>query len=284
MVRGLCCDINKLEVARNAKEHDEKLIIDFEQNLCYGLLVLSEIMKDHLAFRRECILTAFSLRPDQKLYSKVVEVAQESGFTKSESSLDAKDQIYKREWNPDLKEFDRKSQDLVVSLNKGFGKAPTKLRANTVLCEKKQRNLEGLISIQGDLVTEAKNYNPVKPPLESLSASTLGLKKKLVEDLLIMLNAPRWHLLSWVMDWPQLEEQCQALLQNPEIRIPTKELKYLVIDYTQFDEWSSEEEVTTTTGIGKYYVPTFISSIKIKEPISQKSNNIKLKTNKILAI
>ena len=100
------------------------------------------------------------------------------------------------------------------SLGKGFGKAPTKLRANTILCEKKHRNLEALISIQGDLVTEASNYDPVKAPLKSLTAKALGLSNtKLMDDLLIIIDGPRWHLLTWVLDWPKLEEQCQALLR-----------------------------------------------------------------------
>ena len=114
----------------------------------------------------------------------------------------------------DPNEFDQDSQALMESLGKGFGKAPTKLRANTVLCEKKHRNLEGLISIQGDLVTEAKNYDPVKAPLKSLTAKALGLSNtKLMDDLLIIIDGPRWHLLTWVLDWPKLEEQCQALLR-----------------------------------------------------------------------
>ena len=251
MVRGLCCDINKLEVARST--NDEAMIKHSEKNLSYGLWTLAEIMKDNLTFRRECILTAFSLNPNHDLFREITQLAQESGFTQL-NLIDSKDQVYKHDWNPKAEEFDDQSRDLMEALKKGFGKAPTKVRANTVLCEKKDRNLEGLISIQGDLITEAKNYNPVKAPLQSLTASALGIKNpRLVDDLLITIDAPRWHLLSWVLDWPQLEEQCQALLRNPDIRRPTKELKYLVIDYTQFDEWSSEEEITATTGIEKGY-------------------------------
>ena len=181
------------------------------------------------------------------------------------------------------------------SLGKGFGKAPTKLRANTILCEKKHRNLEALISIQGDLVTEASNYDPVKAPLKSLTAKALGLSNtKLMDDLLIIIDGPRWHLLTWVLDWPKLEEQCQALLRynllnknqntykaiwnsnwtffyrDPNIRRPTKELKYLVIDYTQFDEWSSEEEVTFNTGIEKGYENWVHIESDEDEPIVEK--------------
>ena len=63
----------------------------------------------------------------------------------------------------------------------------------------------------------------------------------------------RWHLLSWVMDWPDLEKTCLKLLDNPGLRVPSEELKYLNIDYTQFDEWSSDEEITIYTGIEKGY-------------------------------
>ena len=75
----------------------------------------------------------------------------------------------------------------------------------------------------------------------------------MTDDLLIVISAPRWHLLSWVMDWPELERTCLKLLNNPELRLPSEELKYLNIDYTQFDEWSSDEEVTIYTGIEKGY-------------------------------
>ena len=54
----------------------------------------------------------------------------------------------------------------------------------------------------------------------------------------IMIIVSRWHLLSWVMDWPELERKCVKLLEDPSIRLPQQELKYLNIDYTQFDEWS----------------------------------------------
>ena len=55
------------------------------------------------------------------------------------------------------------------------------------------------------------------------------------------------------MDWPSLEQKCKELLENPDIRKQDSELKYLVIDYTQFDDWSSEEDMLEhqNYGIGK---------------------------------
>merc|ERR1712126_310972 len=109
--------------------------------------------------------------------------------------------------------------------------------------KKRTRNLDALISIQGNLVTEAANYDPLSLPLSSFTAQKLNLHPRTVKDLLICINSPRWHLLSWVMDWPSLEQKCRELLENPDIRKQDSELKYLVIDYTQFDDWSSEEDM-----------------------------------------
>jgi len=133
-----------------------------------------------------------------------------------------------------------------------LGRANTKLRTNKIN-KKKFRNLEGILSIQGELITEASNYNPLDQPCKSLSHDNLGLSKDITDDLLIVIAAPRWHLLSWVMDWSELEATCAKLLANPSIREPSEELKFLNIDYTQFDEWSSDEEVTIYTGIEKGY-------------------------------
>ena len=92
IVRGLCCDINKLEVARVSNE--DGLVKTTESSLSWGLQTLAEVMRDHLTFKRECILTAFSLTPNQDLYKKIVMLAQESGFStaevKSEESEAAK--------------------------------------------------------------------------------------------------------------------------------------------------------------------------------------------------
>ena len=133
-----------------------------------------------------------------------------------------------------------------------YGRAETKLGKN--FKKKKQfRNLEGLLSIQGELITEAENYDPTVQPCQSLSPEALGLSPEITSDLMILISAPRWHLLSWVLEWPELQRTCAKLLANPSIRIPSEELKFLNIDYTQFDEWSSDEEVTIYTGIEKGY-------------------------------
>ena len=82
------------------------------------------------------------------------------------------------------------------------------------------------------------------------------MPERTLGDVLTCISAPRWHLLSWVLDWPTLQDRCSGLLKDPESRLPggiKRELKYLVIDYTQFEEWSSEEEILFNNG--EYPVP-----------------------------
>ena len=101
-----------------------------------------------LAFRRECILTAFSLTPREDLFKQIEDLAQHSGFKKDTKSEDMEIDNFDLK-NINHTEFEGLCQDFIESLQKGFGTASTKLRVNSVLVEKKERNLEGLISIQG---------------------------------------------------------------------------------------------------------------------------------------
>lgn len=138
-------------------------------------------------------------------------------------------------------DFDSEVTSFISSLEKGNYMRTS--YSGRLKDKKRTRNLDALISIQGDLVTEAANYDPVALPVSSFTAQKLKLHPRTVADLLICINSSRWHLLSWVMDWTSLEQKCRELLENPEIRKQDSELKYLVIDYTQFDDWSSEEDM-----------------------------------------
>lgn len=82
-------------------------------------------------------------------------------------------------------------------------------------------------------------------------------------------NMFRWHLLSWVLEWPELQRTCAKLLANPSLRVPSEELKFLHIDYTQFDEWSSDEEVTIYTGIEKGYEQWLEVEEEKEEPVEE---------------
>ncbi len=193
-VRGLSADINMLEVARFAK--DGAAITEIEQSLSLGIQWLSDVFTDNLTVARECVLTAFSLTPTEKLFKQIVKLAKDSGFVavKDEpmDGLEAEKKFGEKiDWDQD---FDKVCDSFVESLNRGYSKAATKVRADTILEERKVRNLEALTSLQGDILTKAKNYNPVQTPLGTMSAKVLGLNKKLVNDLQSVIIDPRWQV------------------------------------------------------------------------------------------
>ncbi|XP_012277290.1 uncharacterized protein LOC105698028 isoform X2 [Orussus abietinus] len=106
-----------------------------------------------------------------------------------------------------------------------------------------ERTLDALILIKGDAVTGSANYDEKSVPNQVLDADKLGLSPQLCDDLAVVLSSPRYHMLSWVLDWNELSGLCERYLENAEeMRNTNKELKYLNIDYSQFKDWPSEDE------------------------------------------
>ncbi|XP_034944742.1 LOW QUALITY PROTEIN: formin-J-like [Chelonus insularis] len=106
-----------------------------------------------------------------------------------------------------------------------------------------ERTLDALILIKGDAVTGSANYDEKSVPNQVLDSENLGLSPQLCDDLAVVLSSPRFHILSWVLDWSELSGLCEKYLENAEeMRNTNKELKYLNIDYSQFKDWPSEDD------------------------------------------
>ncbi|XP_066586072.1 streptococcal hemagglutinin-like [Prorops nasuta] len=106
-----------------------------------------------------------------------------------------------------------------------------------------ERTLDALILIKGEAVTGSANYDEKSVPNQVLDAEKLGLSPQLCDDLAVVLSSPRYHMLSWVLDWKELNSLCERYLENAEeMRNTNKELKYLNIDYSQFKDWPSEDD------------------------------------------
>jgi hypothetical protein len=71
-------------------------------------------------------------------------------------------------------------------------------------------------------MTQAANYDPVRLPLQTLTPKLLRLPKSVVNDLLVVVESPRWHLLTWVLEWHTLEERCISLMANPDLKNPAQ--------------------------------------------------------------
>lgn len=118
-----------------------------------------------------------------------------------------------------------------------------------------ERTLDALILIKGDAVTGSANYDERSVPSQVLDGEKLGLSPQLCDDLAVVLSSPRYHMLSWVLDWKELKTLCERYLENAEeMRNTNKELKYLNIDYSQFKDWPSEDDAKDVFfGIEKGY-------------------------------
>lgn len=120
------------------------------------------------------------------------------------------------------------------------GKPPEK---NKTSSRNVERTLDALILIKGDAVTGSANYDEKSVPNQVLDGEKLGLSPQLCDDLAVVLSSPRYHMLSWVLDWKELNSLCERYLENAEeMRNTNKELKYLNIDYSQFKDWPSEDD------------------------------------------
>ncbi|XP_047355373.1 serine-rich adhesin for platelets-like isoform X1 [Vespa velutina] len=121
--------------------------------------------------------------------------------------------------------------------------------------ENVERTLDALILIKGEAVTGSANYDEKSVPNQVLDAEKLGLSPQLCDDLSVVLSSPRYHMLSWVLDWKELNNLCERYLENAEeMRNTNKELKYLNIDYSQFKDWPSEDDTKDVFfGIEKGY-------------------------------
>ncbi|XP_036149144.1 uncharacterized protein LOC105836382 isoform X2 [Monomorium pharaonis] len=127
--------------------------------------------------------------------------------------------------------------------------------SSTTLGKNVERTLDALILIKGDAVTGSANYDEKSVPSQVLDGEKLGLSPQLCDDLAVVLSSPRYHMLSWVLDWKELKNLCERYLENAEeMRNTNKELKYLNIDYSQFKDWPSEDDTKDVFfGIEKGY-------------------------------
>ncbi|EFN73920.1 hypothetical protein EAG_10024 [Camponotus floridanus] len=105
-----------------------------------------------------------------------------------------------------------------------------------------ERTLDTLNLIKSETVIGSVNYDEKSVPSQVLDGEKLGLSPQLCDDLAVVLNSPRFNLLSWVLDWTELKNSCEQYLENEEMRNTNKELKYLNIDYSQFKDWPSEDD------------------------------------------
>ncbi|CAH1394390.1 unnamed protein product [Nezara viridula] len=202
-VKSLCIElyIRGFTTNINLIEHhksssDDEKILKAEILLSHSFLELSEILCDNIIIYKECLLTAFSLYPTKDCLKRLEKAALLCGSCKNESS-------------------DLKDQDNIWN------------NCKNVSCILKNKKTE-------EQFIEAVNG------LNILNSELLGLAPHLCDDLSTVLSNPRCQTLSWSLGWMILKKKCEdyltAYFDKEKRNNRNPELKYLNIDYSQFEK------------------------------------------------
>ena len=235
--RGLNMDLNmaeivkaRLEQEKDKKEEAAKTLKLLDGSMAEAYRDLATVLRDHDIWYRECILTSFSLVPSHSLLYEIDKcadranaltgedaeklplttngVGEEEGVADESLSSDAIIAWDTFEPSKDMDKFNDYCQALETSLQTvSFSKGCAKLKKDgtkpptdsTVTGIQTENTLDGLLSIEGSVLTSSLTYDPLADPMSAFCMNEVPMK--LISDLLIVVNSPRWHLLSWVHPW-----------------------------------------------------------------------------------
>lgn len=215
-IRALTTDMNNLESQKS--DDDSEKVEETTKRLANGFSNLADILKDNVQVSRECALTAFSLQPTLDRLRKIEELARLSGFNVLDTG-----QIWECKLHPPIT-----SSDDICWICNTCGKW---------MCK---RNLDLRLTTNFAL-NEALNFEQ------------LGISSQLCDDLAVVLNGPRYHLLSWLLRWEDLHRLCEMYLNDMErTKNLVTELKFVDIDYSMFVS-VKREPVDELAGIERGY-------------------------------
>lgn len=79
---------------------------------------------------------------------------------------------------------------------------------------------------------------------EALRPEKLGLDPLLCDDLAVLLSCPKYHLLSWLLSWPDLHRMCVMYLRDPQsVKNIVKDLQFAEPDYSLYMNQIKEEPI-----------------------------------------
>ncbi|KAF5289285.1 hypothetical protein FQR65_LT11906 [Abscondita terminalis] len=216
-IRALTTDMNVLERQKN--EDNIEKVAETSERLAHGFLRLADVLNEHIKVSRECVLTAFSLKPTQSTLDRIVNLAKDTGYEVLDTG-----QNWKCKLHPPIDSSD----DVCYKCNE-CGEYMSKLELKSPL------NTNTALS-------------------EALTEEQLGLSPQLCDDLVVVLSSPRYQLFSWLVQWKDLHRLCVLYLDDPErTKNIVTELKFVDIDYSMFASVKREPEDEEVNGIERGY-------------------------------
>ncbi|XP_053636193.1 serine-rich adhesin for platelets isoform X2 [Cherax quadricarinatus] len=166
--------------------------------------------------------------------------------------LQTKDVIVGDEGSEISVHVETRNKEDVDSMDKFYKSTENFIEQLSQETPKKSSHLR-LTNLSETLLSQCRKFDVLTHTNQVLDADQLGLTKELCDDLAVVLSSPRWQVLSWMRDWSELSKICERYLNDADsAKNTTKELKYLNIDYSQFQNMPSAE-ITEFTGIEKGY-------------------------------
>ncbi|CAG9863019.1 unnamed protein product [Phyllotreta striolata] len=236
-VKNLTTFINQIEALKDTENATKTESATAQLAEIYS--DLAEFMADKVKVARECVLTAFSLKPTQERLTNLEKLAQKSGL-----QIDSDRSNWVCKLHPPIDEDDAR-----------IYKCPE--------CNK--------------LISVPQVDNPLKVNLALNDAiNTLDLPPELCEDLINCISNPRYKVLSWYIPWIDLYRICLLYLSNERgIRNFITELKFLDIDYSMFDDAGHhplQEYGGIEKGYEKYLDSSFNPNEDEEEPETRSEN------------
>lgn len=187
-------------IERYKSSNDYERTLKAEILLSNSFLELSELLQDNIIIHRECILTAFSLHPTEECFKRLESAALLCCEKCKNEEKALKTDSAYNTWN----------------------------------------NCDNISCVHAREKTEEQFIEAVNS-LNILNSDLLGLAPHLCDDLSTVLCSPRCQTLSWSLGWSRLKKQCEKYLVDHFDHKPRcTELKYLNIDYSQFEKSSNK--------------------------------------------
>lgn len=208
-IYALSTNINEKERCKHLNNKDE--LFESLKQLVHGYLKLANMLENVISVCRECVLTAYSLMPSHDLMVRVENLAIKSGkLSKKEISFHENAAIFDNYYSKSVvtKKLNHKSKEPKLT----------------------------------DFVEE-DSYELVHSELNQLPDP---LPSSMKDNLISVLQYPRFAKFSWNMEWSKIKMFCQQHLDNLDLVLKRNtllrsDLKFIDLNVDEFNSWTAKK-------------------------------------------
>lgn len=240
-IKVITTDINECETSKDSNDPTRVELIT--TTLAATFCQLAGLLDDHIDVARECVLTAFSLKPTVECLNMLEMCAIRSGITVEPLPT------WKCKLHPPVLETD---------------------------------DVMWICSECGEWTTDPQLTRPLQNNItlhQIMRYEVLGIPQTLCDDLSVCISYSRYQVLSWYQSWNELHRLCAMYLKDP---VGTKrfitDLKYVDIDYSIFKN-IKKEPIDDLDGIERGYEQYLFPDTTVLEEEIPKQEDQNMLTN-----